>query len=200
MDDHDGPDGVTRLGPQSGGRGTQSDGRGTQEPFGPGVRFATWEWGAGPDRRPGLPWFGIFLLVFGALLLLEQLVPEARDLGLGVVLAVGLAFIVKWIIDRGVGSLYAGAIITALAAPGVLEAVGVQANGLTTLSLGIAFLFLATVRAVSGGGLGWQVTVGGLLTLLGAISALTPSIGGLVIPVLLVVVGVVLLVRGRPRR
>lgn len=192
MDEHDDSGGVTRLGPRS--RGGAKN-----EPFGPGVRFATWEWGAGPDRRPGLPWFGIFLLVFGALLLIEQLVPEARDLGFGVVLAVGLAFIVKWIIDRGVGSLYAGAIITALAAPGILEAVGVQANGLTTLSLGIAFLFLAVVRAASGGGLGWQATVGGLLTLLGAISALTPSIGGLVIPALLVAVGILLLVRGRSK-
>jgi hypothetical protein len=110
---------------------------------------------------------------------------------------VGIAFIVKWIVDRGVGSLYAGAIITALAAPGVLNAVGIDADGLTTLSLGIAFLFLALVRATSGGGLGWQVIVGGLLTLLGIISALTPSIGGLIIPIVLVGLGVLILVGGR---
>ncbi len=185
---------MTRLGPDSGGKRPD-------EPFGPGVTFGTWEWGPGTDRRPGLPWFGIFLLVFGALLLIEQLVPEFEDLGSGLVLAVGLAFIVKWIVDRGVGSLYAGAIITALATPGVLNALGIEADGLTTLSLGIAFLFLAVVRATSGGGIGWQATVGGLLTLLGAISALTPSIGGLVIPALLVALGVVLLARGgRPAR
>ena len=34
-------------------------------------------------------------------------------------LAVGLAFLIKWAINRGTGSLYAGAIITALAAPDV---------------------------------------------------------------------------------
>jgi hypothetical protein len=190
MDEQDRPEGVTRLGPQSGGRPPE-------QPYDPDARFVSWEWGAGTDRRPGLPWFGVFLLVFGGLLLIRELVPEFQDLGSVLVLAVGIAFIVKWIVDRGVGSLYAGAIITALAAPGVLNAVGIEADGLTTLSLGIAFLFLALVRAASGGGLGWQVIVGGLLTLLGIISALTPSIGGLIIPIVLVGLGVLVLVGGR---
>lgn len=190
MDEQDSREGVTRLGPRSGGRQAG-------EPGHPDGRFVSWEWGAGADRRPGLPWFGVFLLVFGGLLLVRQLVPEFQDLGSGLVLAVGIAFIVKWILDRGVGSLYAGAIITALAVPGVLNALGVQADGLTTLSLGVAFLFLALVRATSGGGIGWQATVGGLLTLLGAISALTPSIGGLIIPAVLVGLGVLILVGGR---
>jgi hypothetical protein len=190
MDEQDRTSGVTRLGPESGGRPPE-------EPYDPDVKFVSWEWGAGTDRRPGLPWFGVFLLVFGGLLLIRQLVPELQDLGSVLVLAVGIAFIVKWIVDRGVGSLYAGAIITALAAPGVLNAIGIEADGLTTLSLGIAFLFLAVVRASSGGGLGWQVIVGGLLTLLGIISALTPSIGGLIIPVVLVGLGVLVLVGGR---
>lgn len=190
MDEQQPGEGVTRLGPDSGGR----------RPDEPGVRFVSWEWGPGTDRRPGLPWFGVFLLVFGGLLLIRQLVPEFQDLGSGLVLAVGIAFVIKWIVDRGVGSLYAGAIITALAAPGVLNAVGIKADGLTTLSLGIAFLLLAVVRATSGGGIGWQATVGGLLTLLGAISALTPSIGGLIIPAVLVALGILLLLRGgRPR-
>ena len=59
--------------------------------------------------------------------------PAARPAGLArsssrlgsvLVLAIGLAFLVKWAIDRGTGSLYAGAIITALAAPGLLNAAG----------------------------------------------------------------------------
>ncbi len=197
MDDREAPP-VTRLGPHSGGRGPAAPGGGGSAD--PGGRVYSWEWGPGDDRRPGLPWFGTFLLVFGGLLLIQQLVPEARDLGSGVVLAVGVAFLIKWIVDRGTGSLYAGAIITALAVPGVLNAIGVVADGLTTLSLGIAFLAIAAVRAGSGGGIGWQATVGGLLTLLGTISALTPSIGGLLIPALLVGLGLVVLIRsGRPK-
>ena len=67
-------------------------------------------------------------------------------------LAIGLAFLVKWAIDRGTGSLYAGAIITALAVPGLLNAAGIDDDGLSTFSFGVAFLFIALVRVVSGGG------------------------------------------------
>ena len=69
MDDRQGP--VTRLGPDSGGRG----------PGEPSVRYYTWEWGPDDARRPGLPWIGIFLLVFGGLLLIQQLFPQFEALG-----------------------------------------------------------------------------------------------------------------------
>jgi hypothetical protein len=178
-------DPVTRLGPDSGGQG-------------PGAGRAHvyhWEWGPDEARRPGLPWIGIFLLVFGGLLLVQQAYPELKSAGSLLVLAIGLAFLVKWAIDRGSGSLYAGAIITALAAPGLIQAAGVHADGLSTFSFGIAFLFIAAVRAVSGGGWGWQLWFGGLLTLVGGIEISSPTAGGLVVPVLLVALGAALLLR-----
>jgi hypothetical protein len=187
MDDQADP--VTRLGPESGGRPTGA----------PDIRFHHWEWGPDGARRPGLPWIGIFLLVFGALLLIQQVYPEARSEGSLVVLAVGLAFLIKWAIDRGTGSLYAGAIITALAAPGVLNAAGIDLDGLGTFSFGVAFLFIALVRAVSGGGWGWQLWFGGLLALLGGVNITNPAFGGLIIPVALIGLGVVLLLRGASR-
>jgi hypothetical protein len=131
---------VTRLGPESGGR---APGEGN-------VRVYTWEWGTDDQHRPGLPWIGIFLLVFGGLLLLQQLFPQFQAVGSVIVLAIGLAFLVKWAVDRGAGSLYAGAIITALALPGLLNAAGIEANGLTTFFLGVAFLFIAAVRLATG--------------------------------------------------
>ncbi len=155
-----------------------------------------WQWGPYDTRRPGLPWIGIFLLVFGGLLLIEQLVPGARSLGSLAVLAVGIAFLVKWAMDRGTGSLYAGAIITALAAPGVLNAIGVQANGLRTFCLGLAFLAIAMVRFASGGGWGWQLWFGGLLALVGGVNMSTPGAGSLVVPAALVVLGALLVVSG----
>src|SRR5215218_9619095 len=121
-DDDDRLQPVTRLGPDSGGRG----------PADTDVRVYRWDWGGDEARRPGLPWIGIFLLVFGALLLLQLAVPQFKEAGSVLGLAVGIAFLVKWGIDRGTGSLYAGAIITALAVPGVLNAIGVHADGLTT--------------------------------------------------------------------
>lgn len=189
MDDRRDPSPVRRLGPDSGGRGP---GEGS-------IRTHTWEWGPEQGRRPGLPWIGIFLLVFGGLLLVQQLLPEAEGLGSILVLAIGLAFLIKWVIDRGTGSLYAGAIITALAAPGVVNALGYDADGLTTFSLGVAFLLIAAVRAVSGGGFGWQAVFGGLLVLVGGTNILTPDVGGLILPVALLILGGVLILGGGRR-
>lgn len=182
----DRPDPVTRLGPDSRGR----------RPGDPDVHVYTWEWGPDQARRPGLPWIGIFLLVFGALLLIQQLFPEARALGSVVVLAVGLAFLIKWAVDRGTGSLYAGAIITALAAPGVINAAGYDADGLGTFCFGVAFLLIAAVRAASGGGWGWQAMFGGLLALLGGVTMLTPEVSGLLLPIALLGLGALLIVGG----
>jgi hypothetical protein len=186
------PEGVTRLGSDSGGR-----------PAGPGgVRVYAWEWGPDQARRPGLPWIGIFLLVFGGLLLLQQLYPEARSIGSVLVLSIGIAFLVRWVVSRGTGSLYAGAIITALAVPGALTSAGLGREGLGTLSLGIAFLFIAAVRWSARGGLGWQAWFGGLLAVIGGADVIQPEIGGLILPLALVVLGVMLLLGGSfgPRR
>ncbi len=184
MDDRDDP--LTRLGPAGGYR-----------PPGMGrARVHHWEWGPDGARRPGLPWIGVFLVVFGGLLLVQQLYPGSESLGSLLVLAIGLAFLVKWVVGRGTGSLYAGAIITALAVPGLLEAAGIEADGLGTFSFGIAFLFIAAVRAASGGGWGWQLWFGGLLALVGGVSIGSPTSGGLIAPILLVALGAVLLLRG----
>ena len=184
MDDR--PEPVTRLGPNSGGRA----------PGDPDVRVYTWEWGSDNEHRPGLPWIGIFLLVFGGLLLLQEVFPQFEALGSVIVLAIGLAFLVKWAIDRGAGSLYAGAIITALAVPGLLNSAGIEANGLSTFCLGVAFLFIATVRLVTGGGVGWQLWFGGLLAVIGGAQIANAPLGGYILPLLLVGLGIVLIARG----
>jgi hypothetical protein len=161
------------------------------------VRVYGWQWGPDEQRRPGLPWVGIFLVVFGALLLLERFVPQFRLAGSAFFLAVGIVFLIRWAVERGSGSLYAGAIITGLAAPGVIEGSGIAAGpGLGTLCLGLAFLFIAAVRAASGGGIGWQAWFGGILAVLGATQLAIPQLGGLLIPALLVVFGVLLVMGG----
>jgi hypothetical protein len=177
---------VTRLGPDSGGH---APGEGN-------VRVYTWEWGTDDQHRPGLPWIGIFLLVFGGLLLLQQLFPQFQAVGSVIVLAIGLAFLVKWAVDRGAGSLYAGSIITALALPGLLNAAGIEANGLTTFFLGAAFLFIAAVRLATGGGVGWQLWFGGLLAVIGGAQIANAPLGGYILPVILVALGLLLIVRG----
>src|SRR5512132_2397953 len=109
-----------------------------------GVRVYSWDWNdvSGGRGRSTLPWFGIFLVVFGGLLLLRLVFPALETAGSLLFLAVGVAFLVSWLVNRGAGSLYLGAIITALAAPELLAAANVVSGpGVGTLCLGVAFLF-----------------------------------------------------------
>ena len=163
-----------------------------------GVRSYTWQWGRDEDRQPELPWIGIFLLVLGGLLLLEQVLPDYISLGNVIVLAAGLAFLLLWTLRRGTFPLYAGAFLTAASIPGLLKGLGVViGDGFGTLCFGLAFLFIAAVRMSRGGGIGWQALIGALLAALGASQLALPNAASLVFPALLVVLGLILLTRGR---
>lgn len=182
-----------REGPRS---GDVLDGSGTIHVYG-------WEWSdiGGPRGRSRLPWFGIFLVVFGGLLLLSQVYPALNAAGSLLFLAIGLAFLVSWLVNRGVGSLYLGSIITALAAPGLLSAANiVEGPGVGTLCLGVAFLFIAAVRAGSRGGWGWQAALGVILTVIGGSSVALPGLMDFVWPILLVALGGILLIRAAAGR
>ena len=160
-----------------------------------------WEWGRDEDRRPGLPWVGIFLLVFGGLLLLERFVPALQFAGSLFLLAAGLVLLLRWFIERGTGSLYAGAIITALALPDTLEALGLAGGpGLGMVCLGLAFLFIALIRWTGSGGLGWQAWFGAILAVYGLTRLAIPDLGQVLVPLLLVAAGVLILVRGTATR
>ncbi len=170
-------------------------------PSDPGIRAWAWRWGPDEDRRPGLPWVGVFLVVFGALLLLERALPEYQRLGDVAVLAAGLASLVVWILRRSSIALYAGAFLTALALPGTIQALGQPLGpGWGTLFFGLAFLFVAAVRMTQGGGVGWQALYGGILVLIGGSEVIKPDVASFAWPLILVAIGLVLLVRGgRPR-
>jgi len=167
------------------------------------VRAYGWEWSdiGGTPARSRLPWFGIFLVVFGVLLLLRQVNPNLETAGSLLVLAAGVAFLVSWLVNRGMGSLYLGAIITALAAPDLLAAAGViEGPGVGTLCLGLAFLFIAVVRAASGAGWGWQAILGAILFAIGGSNLVIPSFSDLVWPIILVALGVIVLLRASAAR
>src|SRR6266567_4468429 len=98
------------------------------------VQVYGWEWGRDEDRRPQIPWIGVFLLVFGALLLVERALPQYRDLGNIAVLAAGIAFLIVWAVRRSTFALYAGSLVTAAAVPGVLRGLGYDVgSGVGTL-------------------------------------------------------------------
>jgi hypothetical protein len=169
------------------------------------VHVVGWGWPAQNDRA-GVPWIGIFLVVFGGLLLVQQVAPEFKAAGSLVVLAIGVAFLVSWLANRRTSALYVGAIVTALTLPDVLASAGVidGGEGWGTLFLGIAFLAIAAIRAATRGGWGWQVVFGGLLVLTGSSTVARhvagfPAIGQYAWPLALIAIGVVLVLRGGMR-
>ena len=162
-----------------------------------GVESYSWRWGPDTDRRPGLPWIGVFLVVFGGLLLVERALPEYKQLGNIVVLAAGLASLVVWAIGRGTGALYAGAFLTAAAMPAMIEGLtGETAEGMGTFFYGLAFLLVALVRAWRGGGWGWQALFGAVLVAVEASRFAIPDVAAIALPLILVALGVWLLLRG----
>jgi hypothetical protein len=164
---------------------------------GSGTTVWAWRWGPDEQRRPGLPWVGVFLVVFGGLLLVEQALPDYRKLGDVAVLAAGVASLIVWLMRRSTIALYAGAFLIAVAAPGTLRALGFEPGpGWGTFCFGLAFLFVALVRWIQGGGVGWQALYGSILVLVALLEILSPDLSGIGLPLLLVVVGVILLVRG----
>ncbi|HEV7810757.1 MAG TPA: hypothetical protein VGO64_09160 [Candidatus Limnocylindrales bacterium] len=166
---------------------------------GPG-RVYGWSWGPDEQRRPGLPWIGVFLIVFGALLLIERALPDYQRLGDVAVLAAGVASLLYWLFRRGTIALYAGAFLSALALPGTIQALGQPLGpGWGMFFFGLAFLFVALVRATRGGGVGWQALYGGILVVIALTEIVKPDLAGIAWPLVLVGIGLVLLIRGTGR-
>ncbi len=158
---------MTRLGPERAPFRTRAQGK-----------VCVWE--SDPTTRAGRGGpmqIGIFLLVFGALLLLQQAVPEVRTAGSALVLAIGSPHSsIKWPIDRGTGSSMRARSSRLLPAPRVLKGrPGSRADGLGALCFGIAFLFIGSVQAVTRGGLGWQVWSGVLSRWSGGVNVGRPG-------------------------
>jgi hypothetical protein len=167
---------------------------------GPTIHAYRWEWGTlgDPAGRTRLPWLGIFLVVFGVLLIAQLAFPALATAGSILFLAIGVAFLVSWAVNRGTASLYLGAIIVALAAPGLLAAAGiVEGPGVGTLCLGVAFLGIAVIRWVGGNGVGWQAAFGALLVAIGTVMLAFPGLSAIVWPLALVIGGGFVLLRSR---
>ncbi|MFI5198800.1 MAG: hypothetical protein ACHQXL_00300, partial [Candidatus Limnocylindrales bacterium] len=200
------PDDPGRYPPQGPGGPTPTPGAGPTDP--PGAAYVrSWSWGT-RDACPGLPWIGLFLVLFGGLLLLGQLVPGFHVAGSALGVAAGLAFLFAWATNRGRWGLYPGIFVLSLSLPSFLIDLGLIQNapGWTTLFLGIGLLAIAFARWRSRGGIGWQGILGATLALVGGadlVSALvpgSPSLDALLGPILLLGLGVLVLLRSvRPR-
>lgn len=163
------------------------------------TRAWTWE---DEDVRRGLPWIGVFLVVFGAILLLGQAYPDAHVVGSGLTTAIGIALLVSWASHRSWG-LYPGLLITAVSLPSLLVDLGVlpAGSGYGTFLFGVGLLAIAAMRWRARGTWGWQLVVGGLLTLAGGADLADriwpgfPDGGELLGPLFLVALGILILGR-----
>jgi hypothetical protein len=172
-------------------------------PAGPGVRAVSWGISQAEAGRLGL-WIGLALVAFGGYLVLAELVPGVALLG-SVALAVGGGALVGWHLAgrAGTWALHVGAILGGFGALRlVADVAGLPAAGWGTLGAGLGLVLVAVVRVTRGEGVRWQAWVGGALAafggwgVLGATIPGFPTLGDLVVPVVLVLVGVVVLRRG----
>jgi hypothetical protein len=151
------------------------------------------------DRRKAIiP--GAILILLGAILLAAEFLP-----GLGLedfaVLAIGIVFLVAFLLQRQYGFLVPAGILTGLG----LGIVAEQWFGgdLTVLGLGLGFIAIWVLdRLVTRASTWWPLIPGGILVVVGITAAfpwLAPLVGRLW-PVAIVAVGVVLVVLALARR
>jgi len=198
------PMGEGRTGPAGGPSGRPRDAKppGAGGRAG-GVRAAGWSLGQAEAGRLGR-WIGIGMVALGAYLVLEQFVPAVRIIGsLGLALVGGV--LLAWVGTgrAGAWALNIGALLVGYGALRfAAEIMGLRTGGWGTLGAGLGLLALAALRMVRGKGAGWQAWVGGFCVVWGGWGALGstipgfPSLGDLLVPGLVVVLGIALLRRG----
>jgi hypothetical protein len=161
----------------------------------------SWTWDD-EDIRRGLPWIGVFLVVFGGILLVGQAYPRAHVLGAALTTAFGIALLVSWATGRGWG-LYPGLLITAYSLPGLLVDLGVlpPGAGYGTFLFGVGLLGVAAMRYGARRTWGWQLVIGGILALAGGSEIAArlwpgfPGFGELLGPLVLVLLGLLIISR-----
>jgi len=168
-----------------------------------GVRAVTWGISQAEAGRLGL-WVGLALVAFGGYLVLAQFVPGIALLGSLALALVGAALVAWHLAGRaGAWAVHAGAVLGGFgAARLVADVANLPSAGWGSLGAGLGLLLIAVVRVTRGEGVRWQAWVGGALAVyggwgvLGATMPGFPTLGDLIVPVVLVLIGVAVLRRG----
>lgn len=174
---------------------------GPPPPNAPTMRVYSWS-----SSRPSFPWFAVLLLVLGAGLLIELLVPDLSFASL-LILAAGVAFGTAWLLGRIVGATMPALVLTAWGLAGIGMDLGILAgDGWTTLAIGLAFLAGWGLARFQGARREWALFLGSILGIIGVadVSDTLPFDLGIavVIPLAMIGIGVYLIIRDRlpPRR
>ena len=190
-------------GPQGGAPGTPPGEQPGMPPPGPGVRVVSWGISQAEAGRLGL-WIGLSLLAFGGYLVLASFLPGVALLGSLALAILGGALVAVHLAGRaGAWAVHAGVVLGGFgAARLVAEIAGLPSAGWGTLGAGLGLLLIALVRVTRGEGVRWQAWVGGALALFGGWGVLGatipgfPTMGDLIVPLVLVLIGVAVLRRG----
>ena len=129
--------------------------------------------GDGPDQelrwtsRQRIPWLGIFLVLLGVGLFIQQLRPEI-SFGSLLLLALGLAFGAAWLLGRARWAAVPALVLLALAGARLgIELRVLGGDGWTPLLLGVALLLAWGVGRLQGARRDWALWIGLLLLLVG---------------------------------
>ena len=172
-------------------------------PSGPGVRVVSWGISQAEAGRLGL-WIGLSLVAFGGYLVLASFLPGMALLGSVALAILGVALVAWHLAGRaGAWAVHAGVVLGGVGiARVVAEIAGLPSAGWGSLGAGLGLLLIALVRVTRGEGVRWQAWVGGALAVFGGWGVLGatipgfPTLGDLIVPLVLVLIGVAVLRRG----
>jgi hypothetical protein len=146
------------------------------------------------SSKASFPWFAVLLLVLGAGLLLEILIPDL-SFGSLILLAAGLAFAAAWLFGHVVGATMPALVLTAWG----LASIGrdfevLTGDGWNTLFIGLAFLIGWGLARFQGVRRAYALWIGAVLAIIGLadVSDALPfdvSIA-VVIPLVMIAIGI----------
>ena len=146
--------------------------------------------------RSGVAPIGVFLIVLGIFLAAGQLFSEAQIGASAFFLAVGLVLLFVGVRDRSDMALYAGVFVTALALSDLLSSLGlIHGSGWGTFFLGLGVMAVALIRSTAGKRLSWSLGIGG--SDVAASNLNNVPTDRLIGPLLIVLLGIYVLTRGR---
>ncbi len=176
---------------------------GAAEPQPPGPEFRVWTWEhAIGERRSGISWLGVLLLVTGVAIFINQVNP-AVDLGSLFLLGLGIACGVAWLIGGWKGATVPSLVFIGLGVQGLLSDVGeLRGPGWSAVAIAIALLLAWLIGFRQHRRRTWAFWVGVVFGLYGVSrisSELYPGVPdvGWLAAMVLIIVGVGLLVRRR---
>ena len=133
-----------------------------------GSEWQAWTW---TSRARPVPWFGALLLALGIGLLVEQLVPELSFWSL-VILALGGAFAVAWLLGRVVGATVPALVLIGWGLARIGSELGyLTGDGWALLFVGIALLLAWALGRVQHARRDWALVLGAILALIGLADA-----------------------------